>query len=204
MAITVRKIKHGEDKLDHPSHFHRPARQHHRPSPMVNHTSTASTPYITSATGYRRSRSDPVLQPFSLRSPLLLPCSAASASPNLTHQNSVPCSLVPCSLNSWCTGEDSNLRNSNEWQIYSLLPLTARPPVHRPSHNVLLPGAQTSHLATRRPFPRTSIPPDHSGSPGPEARLRCMHLEWDHRRDRPDAYRSSIGKTCVPLAPSFS
>src|SRR5580692_8954001 len=30
----------------------------------------------------------------------------------------------------WCTGEDSNLRSSKERQIYSLLPLTARPPVH--------------------------------------------------------------------------
>ena len=29
----------------------------------------------------------------------------------------------------WCTGEDSNLRSSKERQIYSLLPLTARPPV---------------------------------------------------------------------------
>src|SRR5579859_5331475 len=34
-------------------------------------------------------------------------------------------------LKSWCTGEDSNLRSSKERQIYSLLPLTARPPVHR-------------------------------------------------------------------------
>src|SRR5882672_7736152 len=29
----------------------------------------------------------------------------------------------------WCTGEDSNLRSSIERQIYSLLPLTTRPPV---------------------------------------------------------------------------
>ena len=29
----------------------------------------------------------------------------------------------------WCTGEDSNLRSSGERQIYSLLPLTTRPPV---------------------------------------------------------------------------
>src|SRR5262249_53743491 len=31
---------------------------------------------------------------------------------------------------SWCTGEDSNLRSSEERQIYSLLPLTTRSPVH--------------------------------------------------------------------------
>src|SRR5258708_1554116 len=29
----------------------------------------------------------------------------------------------------WCTGEDSNLRSSEERQIYSLLPLTTRSPV---------------------------------------------------------------------------
>jgi|SRR5580698_906431 hypothetical protein len=34
------------------------------------------------------------------------------------------------SLMPWCTGEDSNLRSSKERQIYSLLPLTTRPPVH--------------------------------------------------------------------------
>src|SRR2546430_9508914 len=33
--------------------------------------------------------------------------------------------------NNWCTGEDSNLRSSKERQIYSLLPLTTRPPVQR-------------------------------------------------------------------------
>jgi hypothetical protein len=32
-------------------------------------------------------------------------------------------------LKSWCTGEDSNLRSSEERQIYSLLPLTTRSPV---------------------------------------------------------------------------
>ena len=32
--------------------------------------------------------------------------------------------------NKWCTGKDSNLRSSKERQIYSLLPLTTRPPVH--------------------------------------------------------------------------
>src|SRR6202021_830942 len=40
-------------------------------------------------------------------------------------------SRIP-TLNTWCTGEDSNLRSSKERQIYSLLPLTARPPVHNP------------------------------------------------------------------------
>jgi hypothetical protein len=35
-----------------------------------------------------------------------------------------------------CTGEDSNLRSSGERQIYSLLPLTTRPPVRIPVHPV--------------------------------------------------------------------
>ena len=38
-------------------------------------------------------------------------------------------SNIPISI-FWCTGEDSNLRSSKERQIYSLLPLTTRPPVH--------------------------------------------------------------------------
>ena len=39
--------------------------------------------------------------------------------------------IQPCK--SWCTGEDSNLRRSKDRQIYSLLPLTTRPPVHNHS-----------------------------------------------------------------------
>src|SRR3954453_17283453 len=41
------------------------------------------------------------------------------------------------SIEIWCTGEDSNLRSSKERQVYSLLPLTARPPVH--FHNIAWP-----------------------------------------------------------------
>jgi hypothetical protein len=45
--------------------------------------------------------------------------------------------VLPQRYNPWCTGEDSNLRSSKERQIYSLLPLTTRPPVHnrRPGEN---------------------------------------------------------------------
>src|ERR1700719_92620 len=49
----------------------------------------------------------------------------------------------PPLLDCWCTGEDSNLRSSKERQIYSLLPLTTRPPVHnlpKPS-----PATQATH-----------------------------------------------------------
>src|ERR1035437_9060623 len=37
--------------------------------------------------------------------------------------------FVHSTLKSWCTGEGSNLRRSKDRQIYSLLPLTTRPPV---------------------------------------------------------------------------
>ncbi len=45
----------------------------------------------------------------------------------------------------WCTGEDSNLRSSKERQIYSLLPLTARPPV-RTLVNIRRQGADRTSL----------------------------------------------------------
>src|SRR5437016_1313629 len=56
--------------------------------------------------------------------------------------------------NLWCTGEDSNLRSSKERQIYSLLPLTTRPPVHltEPApHYKLLAGSFTG--TTGMPLP---------------------------------------------------
>ena len=59
--------------------------------------------------------------------------SAASAtSLRLPPSNTIPASAFPATANPyfWCTGEDSNLRSSKVRQIYSLLPLTTRPPVH--------------------------------------------------------------------------
>jgi hypothetical protein len=53
--------------------------------------------------------------------PALQPCCA-------THHTAG--AETPAPANNWCTGEDSNLRSSKERQIYSLLPLTTRPPVH--------------------------------------------------------------------------
>jgi hypothetical protein len=38
----------------------------------------------------------------------------------------------PFTPNGWCTGKDSNLRTSEEGQIYSLLALTTHPPVQKP------------------------------------------------------------------------
>src|SRR6185437_2131099 len=57
----------------------------------------------------------------------------------------------------WCTGEDSNLRSSKERQIYSLLALTTRPPVHFYRKLPPLPLSNSSH--------RLALPPilPHSG-----------------------------------------
>jgi hypothetical protein len=51
---------------------------------------------------------------------------AASANTNLFATNSTCRSRAKI----WCTGKDSNLRTSEEGQIYSLLALTTHPPVH--------------------------------------------------------------------------
>src|SRR6185437_14399218 len=76
----------------------------------VNQASTPNITYSARATGYLRSSSEPVR----------VPGSASRIAKPLTTQKT------------WCTGEDSNLRSSKERQIYSLLPLTARPPVPVP------------------------------------------------------------------------
>src|ERR1017187_4928243 len=47
----------------------------------------------------------------------------------------------------WWTGEDSNLRSSKERQVYSLLPLTARPPV-RPKHPQCSPPSESHYGGT--------------------------------------------------------
>ena len=46
------------------------------------------------------------------------------------------CNRKPTHNRSWWTGEDSNLRSSKERQVYSLLPLTARPPVRTPQNKL--------------------------------------------------------------------
>ena len=64
----------------------------------------------------------------------------------------------------WCTGEDSNLRSSKERQIYSLLPLTTRPPVH--------------YLRFARAFSsaRSAIHPTFEGSASRSALSLCSRL----------------------------
>src|ERR1700720_86674 len=71
----------------------------------------------------------------------------------------------------WWTGEDSNLRSSKERQIYSLLPLTARPPVHNhPGNKNLSPGTsiqlippleQPTRYASSAPLPRIGSRPEN-------------------------------------------
>ena len=78
------------------------------PGPIVNQTSTARNPYSAKAAQYFLSR-------------LAKPLAGFSGPP-----------IQKTSNQQWCTGEDSNLRSSKERQIYSLLPLTARPPVPNP------------------------------------------------------------------------
>src|SRR5215472_7905655 len=61
-------------------------------------------------------------------------------------------------LKSWCTGEDSNLRSSEERQIYSLLPLTTRSPVHSPSPCAFaLAGSEAGNNGTPSPYGCKSV-----------------------------------------------
>jgi hypothetical protein len=109
----------------------------------VNQLSTARIAYKTSATPYFFSNG--------------LPGSAILK----TRQGNQVCSSllpVPYSLLLWCTGEDSNLRNSNEWQIYSLLPLTARPPVpKRPKNDRPVFRGPAFHPGFRVPQSKLSL-----------------------------------------------
>jgi len=83
----------------------------------------------------------------------------------------------PRGSNAWCTGEDSNLRSSKERQIYSLLPLTARPPV-------------PNHPSDERPVagdPAQLFPaPKATHAPG----LQHTHSRIGSRPERPPAFRS--------------
>src|SRR5205823_14044288 len=56
----------------------------------------------------------------------------------------LPLRSRPQTASTWCTGKDSNLRTSEEGQIYSLLALTTHPPVQ--------------NCRTVRPFRPTSPP----------------------------------------------
>ena len=95
----------------------------------------------------------------------------------------------PGASNPWCTGEDSNLRSSKERQIYSLLPLTARPPVHNQKLQNGMSHCSTPQTLSRADQHKKSqnsrfgmIAAGHSG----------LKL-WSWRRDlnpRPSDYKS--------------
>ena len=78
----------------------------------------------------------------------------------------------------WCTGEDSNLRSSKERQIYSLLPLTARPPVHsHPTDKHPTREAQSNHPSDQDPSPGTPIQISLSPSINPRVLLQKRNLQ---------------------------
>ncbi len=109
----------------------------------------------------------------------------------------------------WCTGEDSNLRSSKERQIYSLLPLTARPPVHfrrelprsRFQNSSPPCSAQSPAFQSRTPLEPHSgsislrcrgIFRSEAGPANPACILLCL-CSWSWRRDlnpRPSDYKS--------------
>ena len=97
-----------------------------------------------------------------------------------------PKSIVPIP---WCTGEDSNLRSSKERQIYSLLPLTARPPVH---NSKTRGAARSTPTHSADAFPRRS-----QKKPGRQFGMIAAGYSgpklWSWRRDlnpRPSDYKS--------------
>jgi hypothetical protein len=120
----------------------------------------------------------------------------------------------------WCTGEDSNLRSSKERQIYSLLPLTTRPPVPIARLRASAPPRCPARSSRRgRRIPEKSFPPNCSHLPphdatqpfgaglrqktlagngsllrkGTPARADSCRRVWSWRRDlnpRPSDYKS--------------
>ena len=110
-------------------------------------------------------------------------------------------------LNPWCTGEDSNLRSSKERQIYSLLPLTARPPVpNHPSDEDLSPG--TLPAPSVNPLPGALSNASHSAHqapPGEPPAIRSMHLSGIAAEDRPGAQNTSCtGQFFLTVSDSVS
>ncbi len=77
----------------------------------------------------------------------------------------------------WWTGEDSNLRSSKERQIYSLLPLTARPPVHNLTEPFALGATGEDNKEMRE---HTSA--HENRVPGKVSRKECVPSEEPARR----------------------
>ncbi len=95
----------------------------------------------------------------------------------------------------WCTGEDSNLRSSKERQIYSLLPLTTRPPVRRAARSGLksnLPNASFAGIA----------PQLHQAAKTKTNHVPEIFLEWSVLLSRP-ALRPACWRSKLELAKGF-
>ena len=109
----------------------------------------------------------------------------------------------PQRSNPWCTGEDSNLRSSKERQIYSLLPLTARPPVHNRRPRRTCSRSDQKHRREAGDHPHDPIPQTLSrAASSKETYRQCGMIAaglpaktklWSWRRDlnpRPSDYKS--------------
>src|ERR1700675_1710815 len=95
---------------------------------------------------------------------------------------------------SWWTGEDSTLRSSKERQIYSLLPLTARPPVHNrtepfalgarpgPGHDPRATSCRGTAMTEDNKEMREHTSAHENRVPGKVSRKECVPLEEPARR----------------------
>ncbi len=128
---------------------------------MVNQTSTANTPYNARAQGYRFARSEPER----------LAASRSTLNPSL------PAAFRVFQL--FNRGAQGRIRTSvarKERQIYSLLPLTARPPVPNFPEAAIRSRSPTLLPAPLRSFQRIRPRPEnlrHFGASAPQ---------WIHRR----------------------
>ena len=159
------------------------------PAPIVNHARTASATYSAKAIPYFRSNSGSVdPSRFSLR--------LAASDAKFRGQR-----IFETSQKLWCTGEGSNLRRSKDRQIYSLLPLTTRPPVqNHPTDEDLSAGTPLKPPWRRMPCRKSpnQLPAPASQKslqhtprrPGNVPDLRSMHLSGITAEDRPGAPRT--------------
>ena len=133
----------------------------------------------------------------------------------------------PSLQNSWCTGEDSNLRSAKARQIYSLLPLTTRPPVHtlltllvsRRAWSIRKLPRRVKHREPRkRRYPegvfRRPARPERAAvqlklNLSTEELISSHWMNWSWRRDlnpRPSDYKSDAlpAELRQPKQPSFA
>ena len=86
----------------------------------------------------------------------------------------------------WCTGKDSNLRTSEEGQIYSLLALTTHPPVQNCRTVPFLPTSgihrrylrQRNGRSFRRIFAKARIPANVKNRNAREYAIARKHHTW--------------------------